>query len=189
MAVQSFIKFLLGRMFKDYRINMIVASRVKHYPAAAMASGCSVTELSADHIEQFSKSTTGKIRSSLSYSNAGLQGYVLVHQGVPVCVTHFADTEQYDRASTWPLKANEVALMDIATEEFARGKSYASALIGGTTERYTAKGTHRLIAFIWWSNTPSKRAFAKAGWRKIGLSIEVKIAGQWRGMRVPLSLQ
>ena len=79
--------------------------------------------------------------------------------------------------------------MDIATEEFARGKSYASALIAGVTERYMAQGTHRLIAFIWWSNTPSKRAFVKAGWRKIGLSIEVKIAGQWRGMRVPLSLQ
>ncbi len=189
MAAKSLIKLLVGKVFEDYRINIIVASPVKHYPAAPMARGCSITALSSDHIEQFSNSSTHKVHNSLSYSNAGLQGYVLVHDGVPVCVAHFSDIKQYDRVGTWPIKANEVALMDIATEEFARGKSYASALITGVTERYMAQGTHRLIAFIWWSNTPSKRAFAKAGWRKIGVSIEVKIAGQWRGMRVPLSLQ
>jgi RimJ/RimL family protein N-acetyltransferase len=48
------------------------------------------------------------------------------------------------------------------------------------------QGCDKIIAFIWWSNTPSIRAFSKAGWKKIGFSVEILVADTWRSLRVPI---
>ena len=131
-------------------------------------------------------SATPKMRSSLSFTRAGLTGLALVEEGRPVSVAHFATPADYDRAATWPLRATEVALMDIATEDAQRGRGLAVTLIRATTAHFLGAGKSRVICFIWWSNTPSLRAFTKAGWRRIGLSIEVCIGGKWLALRLPL---
>ena len=93
---------------------------------------------------------------------------------------------QRDRAATWPLRPSEVAVMDLATEDALRGRGLAVRLMQATTSAHLARGKSRVIAFIWWSNTPSLRALTKAGWRRIGLSVEVLVAGKWLALRLPL---
>jgi L-amino acid N-acyltransferase YncA len=68
---------------------------------------------------------------------------------------------------------DEVALVDLAVR-----------LIPAAMRAYLAQGYKRLVAFIWWSNAPSIRAFSKVGWQRIGMSVEWTIAGRWFAIRI-----
>lgn len=164
--------------FGEYRINRIVA-------APALADGSTdpdVVEETPDHIALIARSRSAKFAGTTLYGEAGLPGLVLVDQGRPVCAAHFADRLEYDRDSTWPLAEDGIALIDIATDEEARGRGFAPRVIAEATRRYSAK-RQPLIAFIWWNNHPSLNAFRKAGWRVIGTSIEFFLFGKWWGLR------
>jgi GNAT superfamily N-acetyltransferase len=177
-------KALLSRLVADYRINWVYAAD-KALPDADDDEGLSAIPARPEHHAVLAQSATPKMRSSLSFARAGLAGLVLVEQGRPVSVAHFAERAQYDRDGTWPLDSDGVALMDIATEESQRGRGLAVRLIRAATRAYLAQGHKRLIAFIWWSNAPSIRAFSKAGWQRIGMSVEWTIAGRWFAIRIP----
>lgn len=180
-AVKDGIKAALGMLIADYRLNWIYAS-------AGMpdARGPEVVEAAPEHYVAIADSLTPKVKGALSYARQGLSGMVVLQQGRPASVAHFARAEQYGRHATWPLRANEVALMDIATEQSERGRGLAVSLIRGATRHYLEAGADRVIAFIWWTNTPSIRAFRKAGWRRIGFSAEWQWRGRWHAVHIPL---
>lgn len=181
--MKTAIRAILRLCFTDYRVNWIYAS---HGAAPEIWSDTEdICAINNRIRAALAASSTAKVRNSLSYAHAGLTGYVLLAGGLPLCVAHFATPSQYDRAGTWPLRAGEVALMDIATEQTVRGRGLAVRLIAMTTRLLVQQGTRRVIAFIWWSNTPSVRAFTKAGWQRIGLSIEWKCAGRWWHIHLP----
>jgi RimJ/RimL family protein N-acetyltransferase len=186
IVLKRIVKKVLGTVFSDYRINILVASHNMGLNKPVLPVGTTMEPVTTRRVDQLTKSQSYKMRNSVSYTKAGLCGYVLVQNDVPVCVAHFAYGNQYDRTSTWPLNASEVALMDIATEEAVRGQGHAVTLIGEATSAYYARDVSRIIAFVWWNNHPSLRAFAKAGWRRIGISFEFNIGGAWRTIRLPL---
>lgn len=177
-------KAVARRAFQDYRINFIYASPAAPAPPVC-PPGADIVALTPALIERLRQSPTRKVSNSVSFAAAGLAGLAVVEDGRPLSVAHVADFHQYDRHGTWPLATDEMALMDIATEEDARGRGLAVALIRAAADRGLS-GRKRMIAFIWWSNTPSLRAFAKAGWRRIGFSVELQTGGRWIGFRVPL---
>lgn len=181
--MKSLAKAVMGKLVAEYRINWIYAA---DRPDAAPDPAFAIGPENSLHRAALHASPTGKMRNSQSFARAGLAGVVLAQAGHPLCVAHFAEPGQYDRCSTWPLRNGEVALMDIATEERARGQGLAVHLIRGATRHYLSLGHTRLIAFIWWSNAPSIRAFTKAGWRRIGLSIDVRGGRRWRSLRIAL---
>lgn len=183
--MKRFLRGALGWLVSDYRINWIYAAST-HSPLLP-APGDSVMVTDDALRVRLAASTTDKMRNSLSYAQAGMEGLALVRQGEPLCVAHFARGHQYDRSATWPLRQGDIALMDIATQESARGQGLAPQVITAASRHFIAGGRSRLIAFIWWSNTPSLRAFAKAGWRRIGLSVEWRMAGRWWAVRIPVS--
>jgi len=177
-------KAMAGLVFSDYRINFIYASPSPPAPPAG-PPGVDIVPLTPPLIERLRQSPTRKVSNSVSFTAAGLAGFAVVEGGRPLSVAHVADVRHYDRSRTWPLAADEVALMDIATEEDARGRGLAVHLIRAVAD-HAASGRQGVIAFIWWTNTPSLRAFAKAGWRRIGFSVELRTGGRWIGIRVPL---
>lgn len=183
LDIKTHIKRLVGRLVSEYRINWIYAAR--RLPDSDH-NGLSVEPESAEHRAMLSDSATYKMRNSQSYAKAGLAGLVLVKEGRPVSVAHFVEAGQYRRSSTWPLRDGEVALMDIATEEQVRGCGLAPQLIRAATRIYLARGCRGMIAFIWWSNDASRHAFEKAGWRRIGGSVELRFGKRWLRIRVPL---
>jgi GNAT superfamily N-acetyltransferase len=184
-AVKGYLKRLAARAVAEYRINWIFAIDRAGTDVVLPASQ-RIVPLASEHATLLDQSATDQVRGSLSYARAVLRGFVLLDGGRPVSVAHFAEPAQYDRTETWPLRAGEVALMDIVTEESARGGGLAARLLEQTAAYYLQSGTKRLIAFIWWSNEPSVRAFRKSGWHRIGLSIEWRIGARWFRCHVPL---
>jgi GNAT superfamily N-acetyltransferase len=182
--VKALLRRLAHLIFPDYRINWIfVSASGCRVPLAAGNELCRINE---ELCEQLARSNTPKVANSLTYTRAGMDGFVIMRNQVPLCVAHFADAQRYARANTWPLRASERALMDIATEQSARGQGLAPQLIAASCRHYRDEGVQQLIAFIWWSNKPSIRAFTKAGWRRAGLSIEVLFARRWRRLHIRL---
>ncbi len=183
-GMKHLLRNALGWLVHDYRINWIYAT--DRPGPVALRPGDSIMPLDDALRVRLALSTTDKMRGSLSYARAGLQGLALVRQGEPLCVAHFARAQQYDRAATWPLREGDIALMDIATQESARGQGLAPQVIAQASRHFLTGPQQRLIAFIWWSNTPSLRAFGKAGWRRIGFSVEWRMAGRWWHVRLPV---
>lgn len=182
--MKALLRAVLGRVVADYRINWIYAADAVTAPE--LRPGDAVVPIDDPLRAMLAESATDKMRGSLSYARAGMQGLALVRDGVPLCVLHVARPEQYDRSATWPLRAGDMAMMDIATELSTRGQGLAPQVICASTGALLTGSTRRLIAFIWWSNTPSVRAFTKAGWRRIGLSLEWQMAGRWWSVKLPL---
>lgn len=182
MVKRLFKRALVG-LTSDYRINWVYAANA--WPEGDDDSYPVVRETYV-HCTAFRSSSTAKIRSSQSYADIGLAGLVLTGMGRPLAVAHFAEVTQYNRNSTWPLRNGEVALMDIATEERERGHGLAPRLLRAAVRYYLRQGRERLIAFIWWSNKPSLRAFEKAGWKRIGCSVELRFGRRWVAIRIPL---
>jgi GNAT superfamily N-acetyltransferase len=178
----SLAKSVLSRLTAEYRINWIFASA---YGQSGVAKPAAVLQPSDAWIEALASSPSDQVRKSAEYARCGMAGYVIVEQDRPVCVAHFAEPHEYERSATWPLKEGEAALMDIATEEAERGRGLAVDLIRATSDAYQTKGHKRLLAFVWWSNTPSVRAFSKAGWRRIGLALEMRVSQHWLVLHIP----
>lgn len=186
MAVKELGKAALKKLLQDYRVNAIYASDGPSDIAGSMPAHAGFTSIGPTHLDMMEHSQTAKIRGGARYGRNGLKGFALVDKGIPVCTAHFAAPAEYNRAGTWPLKQGQLALMDIATEESERGRGLAVQLIAQSTDYFWAHGKEAVIAFIWWSNTPSLRAFTKAGWRKIGYSVEILIGGKWRSLHIKL---
>jgi GNAT superfamily N-acetyltransferase len=187
-ALKQAGKAVLGRIVADYRINWIYAADdLQAIPQDD--PDVATVPLTSELAAALDLSTTGKMRNSLSYRRAGLDGLAIADGGKPVCVAHFADPARYDRTSTWPIRADEMAIMDLVTEDAMRGRGLATRLLAAAARIYLSQGKRRAIAFIWWSNTPSLRAFSKAGWRRIGFSLEFSSAGHWHAIRIPFSRQ
>lgn len=181
--LKGLAKWLAGCLVSEYRINWIYAADT--LPSPDDNEYVVETERAA-YRRVLRTSAASKMRKSQKYADAGLAGLVLVEDGRPLSVAHFADTSQYDRPHTWRLRGGEVALMDIATEEDVRGRGLAPCLIRAATRHYLAHGCKRLIAFVWWTNNPSLRAFKKAEWKRIGLSVELRFGKRWLRIRIPL---
>src|ERR1700730_8164549 len=109
--MKNLARALVGRIVTDYRINWIYAADAPSL--LELQQGEVVVPADDDKYAVLAASTTPKVRNSLSYARAGLAGLVLVRDGVPVCVAHFATPTLYDRTGTWPLRERELALMDI----------------------------------------------------------------------------
>lgn len=181
--MRSLTKTVLSRLTAEYRINWIFASS---FGREVPAGNATVLQPSGEWIEALASSPTERMRKSAAYARCGMNGYVMVARDRPVCVAHFAEPHEYERSATWPLKDGEAAMMDIATEEAERGRGLAVEMIRATSGIYEEKGHKRLLAFIWWSNRPSVRAFSKAGWRRIGLALEMRVSQHWLVLHIPL---
>ena len=180
LSLKAPAKALFGRLLDEYRLNWIVASPPEDPGIGPDA--LTVRALDEDARHALDTSPTPKVRASLKFSEAGFEGLALADGPALLSVAHFATPANYDRHDTWPLRDGEYALVDIVTEEEARGQGHAATLIRAATRHYGS----RLIAYIWWTNHPSLRAFRSAGWRRIGFSFEWRTGGRWRSLRIPL---
>ncbi|WP_158266472.1 GNAT family N-acetyltransferase [Allosphingosinicella deserti] len=176
---------MAAALLTDYRVNWIVASPAQRASAPARGD-VAAAMLDDEGAAALGRSPTHKVRNSLSYTRAGLQGRVLMLGSQIVAIAHFAAFGSYEFGSIWPLGAEQIALVDIVTEERFRGRGFAARLIRDACDHYQQLGVDSLIAFIWWTNGPSIRAFRKAGWTRVGLSVEVKIRSVWLRVRIPL---
>lgn len=89
---------------------------------------------------------------------------------VGVCFYWFAS--RYLKRNFWPLAPGEAKLVQIISLPEMRGRGVATALVVRSCADMMQQGFHQTYARIWHSNTPSLRAFERAGWRRIALVLE-----------------
>ncbi|MDR0717658.1 MAG: GNAT family N-acetyltransferase [Azoarcus sp.] len=188
MTIKNFLRRAALSIFDEYRLNWIVASRTSKKGEMPNPLPDDVRPETHADWQQLLASLTAKMRNTVNFSRAGMDGFVLEADGRLACVAHVADRTNYNRDGTWPLHADEVAVMDIATEETMRGHGLGAYMLSVITDYYLGLGKCRVIGFIWWTNSPSLRAFTKAGWRRIGFSIEWSNGKKWRSIKIPLPI-
>lgn len=101
---------------------------------------------------------------------------------VGVCFYWFAD--RYLKRNFWPLESGEAKLVQIISLPEVRGRGVATALVARSCADMMQQGFHQTYARIWHSNTPSQRAFERAGWQRIALVIEINPLRRSRPIRL-----
>jgi hypothetical protein len=174
----------LRRFVSDYRLNWIYAPG--HAVPVQLPAGLSVAPVLEHECNLIARSPCPEVRRALSYRLGNADGYLLLRNGDPVCVAHFVGAAAYAHSSTWPLRPDGQALVDIVTAKHARGFGYAPILIAAVSKEIVQSASE-VFAFIWWTHHASRAAFRKAGWRPIGFSVEVDLRSRRSlALRFPL---
>jgi len=101
---------------------------------------------------------------------------------VGVCFYWFG--KRYQQRNFWPLVEGEAKLVQIVSIPAMRGHGVATTLIASSYRDMTQRGFGRAYARIWHSNTPSLRAFEKAGWTRVGFVLELNPLRRPRPIRI-----
>lgn len=157
----------------DYRLNWVLRSPA--VPAcSALPNGMVVRRITDADRAMIAHDPDPKFRASPGFARIGANGFVLLDAGKVCCITQFAGPEAYAYLLVWPLAGDQLALLDLVTRRASQGRGLATLLIGAAT--YLAlyeSGKQSAICFIWWNHHASLRAFRRAGWRRIGFSVEL----------------
>jgi hypothetical protein len=180
---KSVVGRTLRRIVADYRLNWIYAPTLA--VPVQLPAGLSFAALREHQFNLIARSPYPEVRQALSYQLHDADGYILLRDGEPVCVAHFAGTAAYEHSSTWPLRPDGQALVDIVTATSARGFGYAPLLIAAASRDIVPRASE-VFAFIWWTHRASRKAFHKAGWRPIGFSVEVDLRNRCLALRLRL---
>ena len=117
--------------------------------------------------ELIDRSPDQKLRKSNGFDGPGATGFVLMVNNEPCTTCWFHNPLLYGQQAMWTIASDEAALVDLVTAEHYRGRNMAPYVIAMSGNVLANRGFRRLMAWIWWSNTPSRRAFEKAGWKKV----------------------
>jgi len=124
------------------------------------------------------------IRDQLHYLGSEALAYACYVDGriAGLCIYWFG--ERYRKRNFWPLSDREAKLVQIVTVPWLRGGGIATELIGLSCLDMLENGFDRTYARIWHSNTPSLRAFQRAGWSRRALVLELNPLRLRRPIRI-----
>jgi RimJ/RimL family protein N-acetyltransferase len=172
MSITQIAKQIVRLVVHDYRLNWVYASTGSQ-PVLPLPARLDFAPLDGAGLLHIRAANDLQFRKALGYDRLGADGYVLAQDGIPCCVAHFVDLARYENATIWPLRSDEVALLNIVTDEPAQGRGYAAVLISNATPAMLSTHFTRAIAFIWWNHRASLHAFERAGWQRVGFSVEL----------------
>lgn len=181
--MKSFAKWLMHLILGEYAAYYIYAcSCDADAPSRAVAGlPFRFEEIGESAI---SRSRDALIREQAYYAGPGSHVYACLEDDRIVALCFYWFGERYLKRNFWPLADNEAKLVQIISLPEFRGRGIAAALINASLRDMNGKGFGRAYARIWHSNTPSIRAFERAGWRRIALVIEINPFRQRRPIRM-----
>ncbi len=136
-----------------------------------------------------SSSTELLIREQAGYAGPGAQAYACFDGSRMVGVCFFWSGSRYQSRNFWALKDGEAKLVQIVSVPDMRGHGVATMLIEQSRRDMMQRGFTKAYARVWHSNTPSLRAFDRAGWRRIALVLEINPFRQSRPWRIRIRLK
>ena len=180
-SMRGMIRRAARALFAPYLVNRIYVMDVPTHAKPAATDGYEIHPITA--LEVLRDHPDPEIQRKHSYAGPGAWGYGAWVDGALVAVCWvWSDTRC--RNSPVRLARDERALVDICTQSEYRGRGIAPALIACATAVAAHAGCRRLVAWIWWSNSTSIRAFEKSGWTYDSLVFSFslfgkRIAGRW----------
>lgn len=125
-----------------------------------------------------------ELRDCSDYMGEHAQAFGLFRDdGVLACAQCVWFGPRYERVAFWPLAPHEAASMHLVTVPAERGRGLATCVKQGSARVLHERGFTRLYSRIWWTNDPSLRVSEKAGWSRVGTTLEVTLPG----LRRPLT--
>lgn len=182
--MKRIFKQLLHLLFGDYAVFHIYtcATATTTPPCSPPPVRFTVREVGA---AELARSTDGLICEQTGYLGDDSFAFACFdgERIVGVCFYWFG--ARYKTRNFWPLAEHQAKLVQIITVPEMRGHQVASTLIALSTQAMVRKGFDCNFARIWHSNTPSLRAFERAGWSYVVTVLEVNPLR----LRRPLRLQ
>jgi RimJ/RimL family protein N-acetyltransferase len=161
-------KLLLG----DYAVYYIYACTPgQGEKFASIASGMRFAPVDKAQVEA---SKDPLIADHAGYHGSETHGYACFRGAEIVGLCYFWHGARYRERNFWPLEDDEAKLVQISVVPKVRGRAVATNLIACASEDMFQKGFRCLYARIWHSNTPSRRAFQRAGWIRVATVIQVR---------------
>lgn len=183
--MKSLAKKLARLILGDYSFYHIYArsADATGLPQLRAPLGLHVRTVDEAVLRSYSDTT---IREQAGYAGSGSHAYV-AYDGdriVGVCFYWFGD--RYRMRNFWTLADREAKLVQIWVHPDARGRGIAPRLIADSFEDMVENGYGRAYARIWHSNTPSLRAFERAGWSRVARVVEINPFRRKRPIRIRL---
>lgn len=124
------------------------------------------------------------IREQVDYAGQEAHAYACFADDRIVGVCFYWFGGRYLQRNFWPLADSEVKLVQIIALPDMRGRGVATQLIEWSWSDMMRQGFHKTYARIWHSNTPSLRAFERAGWVRVALVFEMNPLRRSRPIRL-----
>jgi RimJ/RimL family protein N-acetyltransferase len=175
---------LLGE-YSAYCIYSFESGAVAVAPIKAVGTDSSLQIRPVDEAT-ISASPERVINEQVGYAGTGAIAYACFDgdRVVAICFYWFGD--RYASRNFWPLAEREAKLVQIVALPEVRGRGIATRLISESARDMLSKGFGCLYARVWHSNTPSRRAFIRAGWARIALVLEINPFRRLRPTRICL---
>ena len=180
--MKQLAKAFLRLVFRDYSLYRIYtcATTAPVPPRTAQSTALVVREVS---LAELAASSDADMAEQSGYLGAGSHAFACFDGARIVGVCFYWHGARYLERNFWPLQARQAKLVQIMTLPEMRGRAVASTLIAESCKAMAAHGFERTYARIWHSNTPSIRAFMRAGWERVATVAEVQPAGMRRNLR------
>lgn len=161
-------RMVLGE-YSAYYVYAQSAQGAKH-AATQTTSTFSVRKVDASMIHSHADAM---IKEQADYAGLEAHAYACFYDNRIVGICFYWFGNRYLQRNFWPLTHGEAKLVQIISLPEMRGRGVATTLVTLSCRDMMQQGFHQTYARVWHSNTPSLRAFERAGWRRIALVIEI----------------
>lgn len=175
--MKDFLKSLLHRLLAEYSIYWIYRCTPEDLPSAPPADDIAA-------VDPDQALPAGVIGDQAGFLGAGAHAFATRADDTLSAICIYWHGERYAQRNFWPLHDGEAKLVQVITDPAFRGRGAATQLIRHSSEQMFNAGFSRLYARIWHSNTPSLRAFERAGWQRVALALELKRTPTSKGIKV-----
>lgn len=175
--IKALLRTAVQPVVGDYALNRIYR-REAGCPLPPLRDGWRILPMDDAALAVLRAHPDPKVRKSASFARNGVFGFALWDHDRLAGTVFFEDRTTYYNDALWTLAQDEAALIDLLTLPEHRGRGVAPLLIAYGTNAMFARGMRALIAWIWWTNHPSIRAFEKAGWSYIAFVTQMRPFGK-----------
>jgi RimJ/RimL family protein N-acetyltransferase len=170
-VTKDIVKRLARAVFGDYSIYVIYAwSPAINSPSSKIPLHLRIAVMDGAQIERLAVEI---LREQAGYAGDGAIAYGCLEADRVAGLCFYWYGKRYQTRNFLPLAGHEAKLVQIITDPAMRGRGVAQALITASSVDMAIRGFQRLLARVWHSNTPSRKAFERAGWLRDGWVVEI----------------
>lgn len=184
--MKQLAKAILRLIFRNYSVYRIYTCSTTAAVAPRTPKSAALEVREVD-LADVSASGDADIVAQAGYLGPGSHAFACFDGARIVGICFYWHGNRYLQRNFWPLQARQAKLVHIMTLPEMRGREVASRLIADSCKAMEAYGFERNYARIWHSNTPSIRAFTRAGWEPVATVVEVQPVCMRRNLRFSFS--
>jgi RimJ/RimL family protein N-acetyltransferase len=163
----------LGFQYECYRVLRLPLTGASQQPVPNLPPGFGFADVTADDVARASEAS---IRDCDWYGGPDSLGFAIRDAtGRISCLQWYWYGSRYQNASFWPLSPTEAVSMHLITLPKYRNRGFATALKQMSARSMAERRFTALYSRIWWTNEPSLRVSAKAGWQRVGTLLRVSL--------------